>query len=219
MIDIKTHIKNIGILKKEYKKWNAPVVTLIALHYDDPYRILISTILSLRTKDEVTAAASKRLFEVADVPEEMIKLTASQIEKLVYPAGFYKRKSVQIIDISKRIISEFNSTVPDTLEELLSFKGVGRKTANLVLSLGYNKDAICVDTHVHRISNRWGLVTNTKDPEATEYELMEKLPKAHWREINDLMVAFGQTICRPVSPKCELCPLPNGCPARVLKKK
>ncbi len=214
MIDINTHIKNIGILKKEYKKWNAPVVTLIALHYDDPYRILISTILSLRTKDEVTAAASKRLFEVADIPEKMVKLTAPQIEKLVYPAGFYKRKSIQIIDISERIISEFNSIVPDTLEELLDFKGVGRKTANLVLSLGYNKDAICVDTHVHRISNRWGLVTNTKDPEATEYELMDKLPKAHWREINDLMVAFGQTICRPVSPKCHLCPLPNGCPAK-----
>ena len=219
MPNISEHIKNIQILKNEYKKWNAPVVTLIALHYDDPYRILISTILSLRTKDEVTAAGSERLFKIADTPEKMILLNNSQIEKLIYPVGFYKRKAIQLIDISNRIIKEFNSIVPDTLEELLSFKGVGRKTANLVLSLGYNKDAICVDTHVHRISNRWGLVTNTKNPEATEYELMENLPKKHWREINDLMVAFGQTICRPVSPKCDICPLPNGCPAKVNKKK
>ena len=205
-------IENIGILRKEYKKWNAPIVTLISVQTKDPYKVLISTLLSLRTKDEVTAKASYRLFELAHTPDQMSKLEAEEIEKLIYPVGFYKSKAKTIIDTSRLLIEKFNSKVPDSLEELLSIKGVGRKTANLVLALGYGMDTICVDTHVHRISNRWGIV-DTKKPEETEFALMEKIPKKYWSEINDLMVAFGQTICRPIGPKCSEC-FVKQCPAR-----
>ena len=202
----KKFVENLKILKEEYPKWQAPVVTLIAVHSNDPYKILISTIISLRTKDEVTAKSSERLFGKADSPEKMLNLTAEEIQDLIYPAAFYKRKAVQIRDICQRLVEEQQSRVPDTLEQLLDFKGVGRKTANLVLSLGFNQAAICVDTHVHRISNRWGVIKTTT-PEKTEFALMAKIKAKYWREINDLMVAFGQTICRPIGPKCELCPL------------
>ncbi|MFO7811253.1 MAG: endonuclease III, partial [Candidatus Delongbacteria bacterium] len=147
-------IENIKILREEYKKWNAPIVTLISVQTKDPYKVLISTLLSLRTKDEVTAKASYRLFEKADTPEKMVKLSEEDIQKLIFPVGFYKTKAKTIIDTSQILIDKYDSNVPDTLEELLSFKGVGRKTANLVLALGYGQDTICVDTHVHRISNR-----------------------------------------------------------------
>lgn len=199
-------IENIAVLKSEYPKWKAPVVTLIAVHSNDAFKVLISTIISLRTKDEVTAKASERLFQVGSDPEKIGALEVEKIEKLIYPAGFYKRKAAQIKNICLELVTSYNSRVPDTREKLMSFKGVGRKTANLVLSLGFNKDAICVDTHVHRISNRWGIVT-TKNPELTEFALMDRIPEKYWREINDLMVAFGQTICRPVGPKCSSCPV------------
>ncbi len=202
----KQFLANIKILKREYPKWNAPVVTLISVHTHDPFKILISTILSLRTKDEVTAAASTRLFNEADNLQKMSQLTVEKIKELIYPVGFFNRKAVQIRDLCQILLTEYDAKIPNTLEELLKFKGVGRKTANLVLSLGFGKAAICVDTHVHRISNRWGIIT-TKTPEQTEFALMEKIPKKYWREINDLMVAFGQTICRPIGPKCNLCPL------------
>lgn len=208
----KTFIENINILKEEYEKWNAPIVTLISIQTKDPYKVLVSTLLSLRTKDEVTAKASYRIFEKADTPEKMIKLSEEEIRKLIYPVGFYKQKSKTLIDTSQILIDKYDSKVPDTLEQLLEFKGVGRKTANLVLALGYGQDTICVDTHVHRISNRWGIHT-TKTPEETEFSLMEKIPKKHWKIINDLMVAFGQTICRPIGPKCELCKVKK-CPVK-----
>jgi len=203
-MDKNKFIENIMILREEYKKWNAPIVTLISVQTKDPYKVLISTLLSLRTKDEVTAKASYRLFEYADTPEKMVKLSEEEIQKLIFPVGFYKTKAKTIIETSQILINKFNSKVPDSLDELLNFKGVGRKTANLVLSLGYGQDTICVDTHVHRISNRWGAVS-TKTPEETEFALMEKIPKKYWSEINDLMVAFGQTVCRPVGPKCAEC--------------
>ena len=212
----KQFIENIKILREEYKKWNAPIVTLISVQTKDPYKVLVSTLLSLRTKDEVTAKASYRIFEKADTPEKMIKLSEEQIQKLIYPVGFYKQKSRTLIDTSQILIDKYDSKVPDTLEELLEFKGVGRKTANLVLALGYGQDTICVDTHVHRISNRWGIHT-TKTPEETEFSLMEKIPKKYWSEINDLLVAFGQTICRPIGPKCELCKVKK-CPVRLRNK-
>ncbi|MCK5759854.1 MAG: endonuclease III, partial [Candidatus Delongbacteria bacterium] len=145
----KQFIENIKILREEYKKWNAPIVTLISVQTKDPYKVLVSTLLSLRTKDEVTAKASYRIFEKADTPEKMIKLSEEQIQKLIYPVGFYKQKSRTLIDTSQILIDKYDSKVPDTLEELLEFKGVGRKTANLVLALGYGQDTICVDTHVH----------------------------------------------------------------------
>lgn len=217
MISQEQYIANIETLKNEYHKWKAPVVTLIAIHSRDPFRILISTILSLRTKDEVTSKASERLFAVADSAEKMMKLSPSEIEKLIYPVGFYRRKAVQIIEVCRRIVEEFDSKVPSNLDDLLSFDGVGRKTANLVLSMGYNIPAICVDTHVHRISNRWGFV-ETKTPEKTEFALMEKLPKEIWSDINDLIVAFGQTICKPIKPNCKVCPIPY-CVSRVVEEK
>jgi endonuclease III len=211
-MDKNKFIENIKILREEYKKWNAPIVTLISVQTKDPYKVLISTLLSLRTKDEVTAKASYRLFEYADTPKKMIKISEEDIQKLIFPVGFYKTKAKTIIETSQILIDKYNSKVPDTLEELLSFKGVGRKTANLVLSLGYGQDTICVDTHVHRISNRWGAVS-TKTPEETEFALMEKIPKGYWSEINDLMVAFGQTVCRPIGPKCPECKVKD-CPSR-----
>jgi endonuclease III len=211
-MDKNKFIENIKILREEYKKWNAPIVTLISVQTKDPYKVLISTLLSLRTKDEVTAKASYRLFEYADTPKKMIKLSEEEIQKLIFPVGFYKTKAKTIIETSQILIDKYNSKVPDTLEELLSFKGVGRKTANLVLSLGYGQDTICVDTHVHRISNRWGAVS-TKTPEETEFALMEKIPKGYWSEINDLLVAFGQTVCRPIGPKCGVCKVKD-CPSR-----
>jgi endonuclease III len=211
-MDKNKFIENIKTLREEYKKWNAPIVTLISVQTKDPYKVLISTLLSLRTKDDVTAKASYRLFEKADTPEKMIKLSEDEIQKLIFPVGFYKTKAKTIIETSQILIDAYNSKVPDSLDKLLSFKGVGRKTANLVLSLGYGQDTICVDTHVHRISNRWGAVS-TKTPEETEFALMDKIPKKYWSEINDLMVAFGQTICRPIGPKCCDCKVKD-CPAR-----
>ncbi len=209
-MDTKTFLKVLDILEKEYPKWNAPVVTLLAQHTKDPYKVLISTIISLRTKDEVTAKASERLFKLADNPFDMVKLSEEQIAEAIYPAGFYKNKAKTILEVSKTLIEKYNGKVPDKLEELLKLKGVGRKTANLVLSLAFGKPAICVDIHVHRICNRLGFV-KTKTPEETEFELMKKVPKKYWSKINNLLVAFGQTICKPVSPLCSKCPVEKYC--------
>jgi endonuclease-3 len=210
IMDLKTFEKAFIILKKESKNWNAPVVAFMGRNGNDPFKILISTILSLRTKDQTTAQASDRLFKVADTPEKILKLSEKEIEELIYPVGFYRNKAKIIKEISKILVEKFNSKVPDDLETLLSFKGVGRKTANLVLSEGFGKPAICVDVHVHRISNRVGLV-KTKNPEETEFKLMEILPKKYWKDINFVLVAFGQTICKPVKPKCNQCPIIKYC--------
>ena len=209
-MDLKTFEKAFKILKKESKNWNAPVVAFMGRNENDPFKILISTILSLRTKDQITAQASDRLFKVADTPEKILKLSEKEIVKLIYPVGFYRNRAKIIKEISKILVEKFNSKVPDDLETLLSFKGVGRKTANLVLSEGFGKPAICVDVHVHRISNRIGLV-KTKSPEETEFKLMEILPKRYWKDINFVLVAFGQTICKPVKPKCKKCPIVKYC--------
>jgi endonuclease-3 len=209
-MDLKTFEKAFKILKKESKNWNAPVVAFMGRNGSDPFKILISTILSLRTKDQITAQASDRLFKVADTPEKILKLSEKEIEELIYPVGFYRNKAKIIKEISKILVEKFNSKVPDDLETLLSFKGVGRKTANLVLSEGFGKPAICVDVHVHRISNRIGLV-KTKNPEETEFKLMEILPKKYWKYINFVLVSFGQTICKPVKPKCKDCPIVKYC--------
>jgi endonuclease-3 len=176
----------------------------------DPYQVLIACLLSLRTKDETTGPAARRLFALADTPAKMLALTSSQIEKAIYPVGFYKTKAQTVLDISREILDNRGGRVPDEIDELLKFKGVGRKTANLVVTLGYQKPGICVDTHVHRISNRWGYV-ETKTPEETEMALRAKLPQRYWIEINDLLVAMGQTICHPTSPKCSQCPIEKYC--------
>ncbi|MCZ6767480.1 MAG: endonuclease III [bacterium] len=188
-----------------------PSVSQIARARRDPFRILVSTVLSLRTKDEVTMEASKRLFEKADTPEVLSKLPLRVIERAIYPAGFYRTKARSIKEISRRLVRDYDSRVPDTIDELLTFKGVGRKTANLVITLGYGKDGICVDTHVHRASNRMGLV-DTKKPEETEFALMDVLPRKHWIGYNELLVRFGQMVCKPISPLCSQCPLDKDCP-------
>ncbi len=193
--------------------WHAPVVTFIALQTGDPFRVLISCLLSLRTKDETTGPASQRLFALADNPRAMLALSQATIEKAIYPVGFYRTKAKTILEICQALLERYAGKVPDDMDELLALKGVGRKTANLVLTQGFGKAAMCVDTHVHRISNRWGYV-RTKDPHATEMALRRKLPRQHWRYYNDLLVAFGQTLCQPVSPKCSSCPVHEFCPRR-----
>jgi len=202
--------KIVEILRESVKEWKQPVVTQIAERDRDPFRILISTILSLRTKDEVTSIASEKLFSLARTPEEMLRLEEEEIEKAIYPVGFYRNKAKTIKEICKVLIERYNGRVPDDIDELLKLKGVGRKTANLVITLGYNKPGICVDTHVHRISNRLGYV-KTKTPEETEFALREKLPEEYWIEFNDLLVTLGQTICHPVSPRCSICPISDYC--------
>jgi len=190
-------------IKKQVQSFVIPSVTQIALKAD-PYQILISCILSLRTKDKVTLEASARLFKVAPGPQDMVKLSLSKVEKLIYPVGFYRVKAKEIIEISRQIIKDFSGKVPNNREALLKFKGVGRKTANLVLGLSFGIPAICVDTHVQRIPNRLGWV-KTKDPYETEVALEKMIPKREWIELNTLLVAFGQNICLPVSPYCSCC--------------
>jgi endonuclease-3 len=193
--------------------WNAPVVTLIGQQSREPFRVLISCILSLRTRDETTGPAAHRLFTLATAPHAMLQVSAAQIERAIYPVGFYHTKARTILEICGALLNRFGGKVPDDLEDLLTLKGVGRKTANLVLTQGFGKPGICVDTHVHRISNRWGYV-RTKDAHATEMALRKRLPPQYWLEYNDLLVAFGQTICLPISPWCSRCPVADYCPRR-----
>ena len=202
--------KVIAVLRKESAGWNPPVMNLKKTHGGDPFRILISTILSLRTRDATTAGAARRLFAEARTPQSVLSLGAKRIERLIYPVGFYKTKAANIVKLCRRLLRERGGVVPDSIEELLDFNGVGRKTANLVVTLGYGKPGICVDIHVHRISNRLGYVS-TKTPEKTELALKGKLPRKHWIEYNGLFVAFGQTVCKPVSPGCDVCPVSRWC--------
>ena len=201
----------IVVLRKYYQDFNKPSVTKISQKYNKPFFVLIGCVLSLRTKDKTTEAASIRLFELADSPVKTAKISTKKIEKAIYPVGFYRTKAKNIKLIAKDLITRFKGAVPCGLDELLSLKGVGRKTANLVLTLGFNRLGICVDTHVHRISNRLGIV-KTKTPYDTEMALRRKLPKKYWIEYNDLLVAFGQNICKPVSPFCNTCQILRHCP-------
>jgi len=194
----------IKILKKELAVGTMPIVSHLAEDQRDPFVILISTLLSLRTKDEVTEVATDRLFALATTPAEMLRVPLQKIAKTIYPVGFYRVKARTIHSACRDLIKRFNSKVPDDLDELLSIKGVGRKTANLVVSLAYGKEGICVDTHVHRISNRLGYV-QTKTPDETEFALRAKLPHKHWIIYNTIMVAFGRKTCKPISPLCSQC--------------
>lgn len=198
-------------LMAEYEKRRAPVVTLIAVATGDPFQVLASCILSLRTQDVTTAEAAKRLFAFAPDAPSLARASVAKVERAIYPVGFYRTKAPQLVEIAKRIVEDFDGRVPDDIDTLLRFKGVGRKTANLVVTAGYGKPGICVDTHVHRISNRWGYV-DTVSPDKTESALREKLPKRYWLRYNDLLVSFGQTICNPQSPKCSECVLEQWCP-------
>lgn len=197
----------VKVLREEYRKLKTPYVTEVAgRRRKDPFRVLVSCVISLRTKDDVTRAASERLFALASTPAELAALDVARIEEAIYPAGFYRTKARTLHELGRELVSRHSSRVPDTIEGLLKLKGVGRKTANLVVTMGYGEPGICVDTHVHRITNRWGYVA-TKTPDATEAALRKKLPERYWIEINDLLVAYGQNICVPVSPFCSACRL------------
>ncbi len=205
------------LLTKQVKTLRLPWIENFAAHDRDPFKILISCILSLRTQDRTTGPASERLFKLAATPAELSRLPIRTIEKTIYPVGFYRIKAKTIRDISRELIEKHDSNVPDTMEGLLSLKGVGRKTANLVLTRGFDKYGICVDTHVHRITNRWGLV-RTKTPDETELALRELLPKRYWKDLNMNLVAFGQTICQPVSPFCSRCRVEAYCEKRGVNR-
>ena len=200
-------------LAAEYPRWPAAVLDLLAVETENPFKILISTILSLRTQDRTTAQASARLYAEADTPEKIWQLDNKRLEKLIYPVGFYHTKTKQLKKICRILLDKYNGAVPADFAALLALPGVGRKTANLVLALGFGQPAICVDTHVHRISNRLGCVKTAK-PEETEFALQKIFPRASWSDINKIIVAFGQTICRPIGPKCVECVL-GDCPSRV----
>jgi endonuclease-3 len=200
----------IKIIRRQMKNLPDPSVTLVGKRWKSPFLVLISCILSLRTKDETTLPASERLFKLAATPETMVKLTIGQIEQAVYPVGFYKTKARVILGICRDVIEKFDGKVPDDIDTLMTMKGVGRKTANLVLTEGFGIPAMCVDTHVHRISNRFGYV-ETKTPEATEMALRKKLPSKYWMDYNALLVTWGQNICKPVSPLCTQCGINEYC--------
>ena len=199
------------IVKREIRQWEEPVVGVVARESNrDPFRILISCLLSLRTKDKTTSEASARLLALAHQPATMLTLPLQKLERAIYPVGFYRTKAKSIHAICRRLLDVYGGTVPDSIEELVTLSGVGRKTANLVVTVGYGKPGICVDIHVHRISNRWGYV-NTKTPEETEEALRRKLPKQYWITFNDLLVPYGQHLCQPVSPFCSQCKLTEYC--------
>ena len=176
----------------------------------DAFKILISCLLSLRTQDKNTEKASKSLFEIADTPKEIIKIPLKKLEKLIFSSGHYKKKARTLKHVSNELIKRFNGKVPNNKEDLLSIKGIGPKTANIVLSFAFGKDVLPIDTHCHRIPNRLGWV-KTKNPEQTEKELEKILPKQYWREFNGIFVLFGKTICVPISPKCSICPIKKYC--------
>ena len=203
-------IKIVQILRLEVKNFKIPAVTLVGKKWRNPFLVLMSCLLSLRTKDATTLPASERLFQLADTPQGMLRLSVPQIEKLIYPVGFYKTKARRIHTICKDLIERFQGRVPEDLDDLLTLHGVGRKTANLVLTEGFGKLGVCVDTHVHRISNRLGYV-RTKTPEETEWALREKLPQEYWIEYNALLVTWGQNICKPISPFCSRCAVQKYC--------
>ena len=208
----KRAITIIELMRTATKNMIEPAATSITRHYGrNPFLVLVSCILSLRTKDSVSLPASQRLFAHAQTPQALLLLAPDFIEKLIYPTGFYRQKTKQILSICSILLKKYHGIVPNTPEELMALPGVGPKTTNLVLAEGFGIPAICVDTHVHRISNRLGLVT-TKTPAQTENALKLLLPKKYWSEYNKLMVMWGQNICVPISPKCSICPLLPLCP-------
>lgn len=208
----------ISILEDETSRWTETALTAVAEQTRrDPFRILIGTVLSLRTKDETTAAACERLFGLADTPEVMQALSQEVVDRAIYPVGFHATKARNILEICRILVDTYQGSVPDDIDTLVKLPGVGRKTANLVVTIGYGKPGICVDTHVHRISNRWGYIA-TKNPDQSEFALREKLPPAYWIRYNDLLVMYGQNLCKPVSPFCSRCRLSSFCDRAGVEK-
>ena len=191
--------------------WNATALAEVAdTTARDPFRILVACLLSLRTRDETTGPAAARLFALAHTPAAMLALTPRRIERAVFPVGFYRTKARTILRVCRHLLARHGGRVPSDLEALLALPGVGRKTANLVVTFAFGLPGICVDTHVHRISNRLGFVA-TRTPDQTELALRSKLPRRHWIALNDLLVAFGQNVCQPLSPRCSACPVRGPC--------
>lgn len=202
--------KVIRILSKEFKKYRMPVVDIIELQTKDPFKVLVTTILSARTKDNITTQAAKRLFSYVSSPEDLEKLSISELEKIIYPVGFYRTKAKNLKKLPSVLREKFNNKIPQTVEELIHLPGVGRKTANLVVAIAFRKDAVCVDTHVHRIFNRLGYL-QTKTPFETEMELRKHLPRKYWLTFNSYFVSFGQNRCKPIKPNCKECPIKRYC--------
>ncbi len=196
-------------LREFYRDSNKTLMDKVSKH-SDPFKVLISCILSQRTKDEITENVTKRLFKRVKKPDDLLDIPLKELENLIYPSGFYRVKAKRLKEISKILIKNYDGKVPDNINELLKLPGVGRKTANIVITKGFNKYGIAVDTHVHRISNRLGIV-KTKKPEETEFELRKIVPKKYWIELNDYLVLFGKTICKPIIPHCSICPIENYC--------
>ncbi len=209
--------KTMKILIKEYPS-NEKTTLNRMRKKPDAFKILISCLLSLRTQDKNTETASKKLFAVADTPEKIVRLPVKRLEKLIFSSGHYKKKARTLKHVSKEILERFNRKVPETKEELLSIKGIGPKTANIVLAFAFNKNVLPIDTHCHRIPNRLGWI-KTKTPEQTEAELEKILPKKYWNEFNAIFVQFGQTICHPISPWCSRCPVEEYCKKRNVEKR
>ncbi len=199
------------ILKREYARYRMPVVELIEVQTKDPFKVLVATILSSRTRDETTAQAAARLFARVSKMSDLNTIPRKEILELIYPVGFYQNKATFLKKLPDEVDRLFNGRIPDTVEELINLPGVGRKTANLVVAVGFDKPAICVDVHVHRITNRLGYV-HTKTPFDTEMALRQRLPVRYWRTLNSYLVSFGQHTCTPQRPRCSECPLKNMCP-------
>jgi len=204
--------KDIDIIVKTLKDAKQQKSEFVGLmdSFNNPYLVLISCILSLRTNDRTTYPATLRMLKLGKTPQEFAKCDENELAKAIYPVGFYANKAKQIIQLSKEIVEKYDGKVPDTIDELVKFNGVGRKTANLVVARGFNKPAICVDVHVHRIFNRMGYV-KTRNPEETEFALRDKLPVKHWIDINTLIVTHGQNVCKPQKPMCSVCPIEKYC--------
>lgn len=212
--------QNIDEIIKRIKDANLPQTEFVKMmeEFKDPFKVLICCILSLRTNDKTTYPCSLRMLELGQKPKDFLNVDVNELAKAIYPVGFYQNKAQQILDISKELVEKHNNKVPNTIEELVKFKGVGRKTANLVLAKGFNEPAICVDVHVHRISNRLGWV-KTKTPDETEMELRKLLPQKHWLDINTILVTFGQNLCKPQRPLCANCPIKEFCKTHETLKK
>ena len=206
---MKNDIEKIVQILKDAKQPQSEFVHLMD-SFNSPYLVLISCILSLRTNDKTTYPATLRMLELGKTPEEIAKADLEELEKAIFPVGFYKNKAKQIIELSKIIVEKYNGKTPDSIDELVKFNGVGRKTANLVIARGFNKPAICVDIHVHRIFNRLGYI-KTKTPDESEIELRKKLPVKFWIDINTLLVTHGQNVCKPIKPLCAICPIQKLC--------
>jgi endonuclease III len=198
------------ILRKHVINYRVPVADLVEIQTRDPFKVLVATILSARTNDKTTSIATRKLFSKVKKISDLERLSLKEIENLIYPAGFYRNKAKYLKELPLVLVEQFGNKIPDNVDDLVKIPGVGRKTANLVVAVGFRKPAICVDTHVHRIMNRLGYI-RTKTPFETERILREKLPKKYWKTINTILVTFGQNICRPVSPYCSMCPTNKYC--------